>query len=121
LKTPFPFEPFWEASYALTVQRGKGLLPAASRANLMSFTVVVPGGSITVFPWTGKVTVDHNQVAQVSPGELVWNRRMEMELATTDTNADGKARCIFYSLGIGAELIRIFEDGSIAINAQLHA
>lgn len=109
------------ASFTTYAQTGKGLFPVSSRANLISFTVVVPDGRITVIPRTGKVTVDNNQVAQVAPGELVWNRRMEMELATTDTNADGKARCLFYSLGIGTELIRIFEDGSIAINAELHA
>jgi hypothetical protein len=117
VRTPYPFEPLWRAYFGPFTEAGQGLIPKAMKLVVEHLDVYLPGLVVRASPADGTVTMGEVSAISTQPGKLLWFRRMEMQIGTHDTNADGKAQAQFYGLGIendsGRHYVRILADGKV--------
>lgn len=111
------FEPSWTFELGQTEQSGVGLLhpPLWKLPDVDVFSVRLNGTQLVCRPSKGEITQNLLPVMTVSPGKLVWFRRVQMELSTDSRGA--RKRCVFYGLGIenasGKFGCRLYEDGRV--------
>lgn len=111
------FEPEWTFKLGQSAQQGVGLLyPLVWKLPYADvFSVRLNGTQLVCRPKQGQISQNLQPVMQVSPGKLIWSRRIQMELSTNSRGA--LKRCLFYRLGIenasGQFGIRIYEDGRV--------
>jgi len=112
------FDPTWTFELGDTAQHGAGLL-YPSLWNLPDadmFSVRLKGTQLVCRPKTGEIRHNFQPILSVSPGKLIWFRRVQMELSTNGVGTPNK-RCVFYGLGIknqsGRFGCRLYEDGRV--------
>lgn len=112
------FEPSWTFWTGSRREHGNGLLhpslwvlPSPDR-----FRVTLNGINLECFPKGGIVARNLEPVLNVSPGKLIWFRRIQMGLSTNGRMSMTK-RCVFYGIGIendsGRFGIRLYENGRV--------
>jgi len=117
------FEPNWTFELGATVQQGAGLLypPLWSLTDADLFSVRLNGTQLVCRPKTGEILKNLQPVLSVSPGKLIWFRRMQIKMEAgsmgESTNRQMPSHCVFYGLGIenasGRFGCRLYEDGRV--------
>ena len=118
MRTAKPFLPGWKATVGPVVRNGEGTLSPdlhPMRDMLDEFKVFCGGFEISVKPKSGTIFADSQCMALVpTPCELVWFRRMSIEMGTHDKNT-AAPECLWYGLGLksGNDMVgyRIHHDG----------
>jgi len=111
------FEPNWTFELGATAQTGVGLIypPLWKGGNPDLFSVRLNGTQLICRPKTGEIIYNLQPSLNVSPGNLLWFRRIQMELSTNVSTP--RKRCVFYGLGIENESgrfgCRLYEDGRV--------
>ena len=92
------------------------------RQSVDHFDVLLPQVTVRCSPGSGEIRLNGTTMVHCPAGKLLWFRRMEMQLATHDTNIEGKAEPLFYGLGVrhpaGKSYVRIYPDGKVKLNAD---
>ena len=120
MRTPNPFEPLWEVKRGDVIERGKGLLPG-SRDDIQHFQVLLGYYRIKVEPMAGTISLDSNVAMTLGrQSKLLWFRRMQMMIATHDTNATMAPDCLWYGIGLEGSGQRVgyqlYEDGNLKMS-----
>ncbi len=111
------FEPSWTFELGQTLKQGTGLIHPSlwKLQDCDLFSVRLNGTQLACRPKQGGISCNLVKVMDISPGKLIWFRRIQIELST-----DGRPRekrCVFYGLGIenasGQFGCRLYEDGRV--------
>lgn len=111
------FEPPWTFELGDVRKSGVGLLhpPLWSLPCADTFSVRLNGTQLVCRPKGGAISQNLQPVVNVSPGKLIWFRRVQMELSTDSRRT--QKRCVFYGIGIenasGRFGCRLYVDGRV--------
>lgn len=96
--------------------QGKGLVPISVKENAIGFTVRSGDTDVKLNLVEGTLSLGSTVKLMAPPGDLLWFRRMEIQMATEDKNDNCSPQCLFYGLGMGDTcMAKIHEDGRVEL------